>query len=89
MKGWKRSVKATRFVSALRDHFYEKTHFRRTKKDGIEETEMSSNQDTWALPYLDSQYLQTINEAIDDDASGFITVEEINLFTKARPLDWR
>lgn len=47
------------------------------------------NQDLWALHYLDVHYLQTIHEAIDDDASGFITIEELNQFTSSRPLDWR
>lgn len=33
--------------------------------------------------------LQPISEAFDDDASGFITVNEANTFTTSRPLDWR
>jgi hypothetical protein len=32
--------------------------------------------------------LQAISEAFDDDASGFITVNEVNTFTTARPLGW-
>lgn len=46
-------------------------------------------QDAWALEFLEVQHLQPIMEAFDDDASGFITVNEVNKFTTSRPLDWR
>jgi len=28
-------------------------------------------------------------EAFDDDASGFITIAEVNTFTDYRPVEWR
>jgi hypothetical protein len=76
-------------VLALRDYYFEKTQRRKHQGGENEKTDLQEAQDLWALHYLDLHYLQTIHEAIDDDASGFITVEELNLFTSSRPLDWR
>jgi hypothetical protein len=45
--------------------------------------------DAWAIKYIDIMRLQPIMESIDDDASGFITIGEINRFTASRPIDWR
>jgi hypothetical protein len=73
----------------MRDYYFEKTHLRKHQGGENEKIGMAESQDLWALNYLDVHYLQAINEAIDDDASGFITVEELNNFTSSRPLDWR
>jgi hypothetical protein len=48
-----------------------------------------SDPDAWAIKYIDVIRLQPILEAIDDDASGFITIGEMNRFTASRPIDWR
>lgn len=45
--------------------------------------------DTWTLKYLRVDRLRFIQDAIDTDASGFITVNEVNIFTQSRPNDWR
>ena len=45
--------------------------------------------DKWALKYISVNRARTILEAFDDDASGFVTIQEVNNFTRARPLDWR
>ncbi|KAJ6481736.1 hypothetical protein C8R45DRAFT_1002875 [Mycena sanguinolenta] len=90
--GWRGSVKSRHFVMALRDHFQEKDH--RRKSAGADET--SDDQagiafdkaDEWTLQYISVVRLQPISEAWDDDASGFVTVSETNAFTTARPLDW-
>ncbi len=46
--------------------------------------------DQWTLAYLNISHLQPILEAVDDDATGFITIKEINTFTnvKSRPPNW-
>jgi len=44
--------------------------------------------DQWALQYIRVDKLRAIMDAIDTDASGLITVKEINDFTQARPDDW-
>jgi len=49
----------------------------------------STNPDAWAIKYVDVMWVQPILEAFDDDASGFITVTEVNRFTSSRPADWR
>ena len=48
-----------------------------------------ADEDEWALEWININRLQAIIEAFDDDASGFITVEEVNYFTTSRPKEWR
>lgn len=45
--------------------------------------------DDWTLQYIRVDRLRYIQDAIDTDASGFITVNEVNKFTQTRPSDWR
>ncbi|KAF8882713.1 hypothetical protein BD779DRAFT_1674866 [Infundibulicybe gibba] len=45
----------------------------------------SETGDRWVLPYLDVPHVQAILEAIDDDGTGFITINEVNTFTESRP----
>ncbi|KAJ6458650.1 hypothetical protein C8R47DRAFT_995099, partial [Mycena vitilis] len=75
--GWRGSIKARYFVMALRDYYQEGA-----------ETDKPDTEDDWALHYLSVSRLQSISEAFDDDASGFVTVAEANTFTCGRPLDW-
>ena len=49
----------------------------------------STNPDAWAIKYIDVKWVPPILEAFDEDASGFITVSEVNRFTSSRPVDWR
>jgi hypothetical protein len=91
MKGWRGNVKARHFVLALRDHYLEKLS---SETEGVLDMSTSSidnstNPDAWAIKYLDIMWVQPILEAFDDDASGFITVAEVNRFTSSRPVDWR
>ena len=79
MQGWRGSVKARRFVMSLRDHFVEKV---------AEDSGSAKGPDSWALEYINIGRAQSILEAFDDDASGFVTIKEVNDFTKLRPLNW-
>ena len=45
--------------------------------------------DSWAVKYINVGHARSIMEAFDDDASGFVTVNEVNKFTRLRPRDWR
>lgn len=45
--------------------------------------------DAWALEYVSNARLQSIIEAFDDDASGFITIAEVNKLMSQRPKGWR
>ncbi|KIJ42134.1 hypothetical protein M422DRAFT_254828 [Sphaerobolus stellatus SS14] len=95
---WGGNVKARHFVLALHDYFTEKwgldvpeqpkealtfkyplRAFRPAKKGETDE---------WALGYLDPANLQTLSEAFDADASGFITIKEVNEFTGSMPEGW-
>ena len=48
-----------------------------------------ASSDKWALRFISVNYARTILEAFDEDASGFVTVKEVNDLTRSRPLDWR
>ena len=88
---WRGNVKARHFVLALRDYFREQfEEIKRQRSNGTTPTSSRIRQeDEWTLEYINVTRLQPIIEAFDDDASGFITVAEVNAFTKARPDDWR
>ena len=91
MKAWRGNVKARHFVLALRDYYLEKLT---SETSGVSDMtpsaiSISINSDEWAIKYIDVLWVQPILEAIDDDASGFITVNEVNRFTSSRPVDWR
>ena len=45
--------------------------------------------DQWALPYIRVHNMAKLAEVIDDDMSSFVTVDEVNAFTSARPTKWR
>lgn len=77
--GWRGSVKARHFVMALKDYYVEKT---------AGSLDSASGSDVWALKYINISRAQELLEAFDDDASGFVTVNEVNNFTQSRPRDW-
>ncbi|KAJ7507291.1 hypothetical protein B0H11DRAFT_197898 [Mycena galericulata] len=81
------SVKSRTFMMALRDHFHEGNK----GGDGQQHDHapmVVDKSDQWALEYINVLRLQPISEAFDDDASGFVTVNEVNEFTSMRPLGW-
>ena len=80
-------MKARHFVLALRDYYQENVEDRKRTQEPRQF--METGPDDWALTYINIPYLQPILEAFDDDASGFITISEVNRFTAARPRDWR
>ena len=76
---------------ALRDYYQEKliSETNTVPDLGANATSSSTNPDAWAIKYIDFMWVQPILEALDDDASGFITVAEVNRLTSSRPIDWR
>jgi hypothetical protein len=78
-------------VLALRDHYLEKIAAGAEGIPGAGAASINSSQnpDVWAIKFIDVTRLQPILEAFDDDASGFITISEMNHFTSSRPRDWR
>jgi len=77
-------------VLALRDHYLEKLASDTEIVLGVDTSVIGSptNPDAWAIKYIDVMWVPPILEAFDDDASGFITVTEVNRFTSSRPADW-
>ncbi|KAI9069959.1 hypothetical protein FKP32DRAFT_1558713, partial [Trametes sanguinea] len=84
--GWRGSVKARHFVLALRDYFRDKVDEGLRTGQGTDSS--VQERDVWALEWINVTRLQPIAEAFDDDASGFITINEANEFTTSRPAGW-
>ncbi|KAI0951411.1 hypothetical protein AcW1_008459 [Taiwanofungus camphoratus] len=85
--GWRGSVKARHFVLALRDYYREQADDRKHHANHLDMAD-TDDLSLWALEWITVNRLQSIVEAFDDDASGFITVAEANRFTTSRPLKW-
>jgi len=77
-------------VLALQEYYLEKFS-ESTTISGTGTTARPSplHPDAWAIKYIDIMRLQPILEAFDDDASGFITITEMNHFTTSKPEEWR
>ncbi|EJF63366.1 hypothetical protein DICSQDRAFT_179341 [Dichomitus squalens LYAD-421 SS1] len=101
--GWPGHVKTRHFVLALCDYYRQCLKDNKRGDDNKRNEDklrnfMSSlsddhkrhiaDEDIWALKIIDNRSLQALAEAFDDDASGFITVVEVNNLTSARPLEW-
>ncbi|KAI8975856.1 hypothetical protein BD414DRAFT_423775 [Trametes punicea] len=84
---WPGHVKARHFVLALRDYYREQSEAKKRAPNGSFPTRVRDDEE-WALEWVTVNRLQAIAEAFDDDASGFITVAEVNRFTASRPKDW-
>jgi Ca2+-binding EF-hand superfamily protein len=77
-------------VLSLRDHFLETLTPEHEDTSGKSVAESSTeNPNAWAIRYINTAQLQRMMEAIDDDASGFISIAEMNRFTNSRPRGWR
>lgn len=88
-QGWRGNVKARHFVLALRDYYLEKLDEEAKDVHNTDAGVDTVHSDAWAIKYIDIASLQPILESFDDDASGFITIAEMNRFTGNRPHDWR
>ena len=80
-------MKAKHFILALRDFYQQRYEEKIAKKRKA--AAVTLDEDDWAYSWINTIYLKNILEAIDDDASGFITIPELNRFTSERPKDWR
>ncbi|KAI0653783.1 hypothetical protein C8Q70DRAFT_1059002 [Cubamyces menziesii] len=88
---WRGNVKARHFVLALRDYCLERLDKLRKNEQTFIECDRPTTiteHDEWTLEYISVTRLQAIIEAFDDDASGFITVAEVNAFTALKPPKW-
>ncbi|RPD53442.1 hypothetical protein L226DRAFT_516920 [Lentinus tigrinus ALCF2SS1-7] len=86
---WRGIVKARHLVLALHDYYMQKMEDQeRDLKLDPSAPRRISEADTWTLKYLGLTELQRIIEALDDDASGYITIQEVNRFATSRPQGW-
>ena len=96
---------ASYFVRALCDHFGGKaqhsqemaTDTNESQHDGRAEAANRQEilppkipvEDEWALKCITVHGMQSLMEALDDDASSFVTVKEVNEFIRRKPNGWR
>ena len=76
----------------LRDHFREKVEdIKLEAVSNRTDQAVMKRTDDWAIRYVGVSFLHSIMEAFDDDGSGYITISEVNEFTRMLPLDlnWR
>ncbi|KAJ3714249.1 hypothetical protein C8R42DRAFT_683502 [Lentinula raphanica] len=79
---WRLSCKTRHLVDALHHHYVQKfSHYK--KQTG------EPHEDQWTLKFTGRIIFQpTIGDAIDSDASGYVSIDEINRFTAHCPEDW-
>ncbi|TFY59079.1 hypothetical protein EVG20_g7918 [Dentipellis fragilis] len=86
--GWKGSVKARHLVLAMHDYFTEQRKMASPASEGQLSLKMATESDEWTLEYISINRIQPLIEALDDDVSSFVTIAEVNAFTRARPDGW-
>ena len=79
-------MKARLFVLTLQDHYRDLFD----NATNAERPDTIAN-DEWALEYMSLNWLRPLMEAFDDDASGYVTITEVNKLMDMRPssLTWR
>ena len=79
-------MKARLFVLTIQDHYHDL--FENVTHVAAPESIAS---DEWALEYLGLSSLRPLMEAFDDDASGYVSIAEVNRLMDMRPssLGWR
>ncbi|KAI9064547.1 hypothetical protein FKP32DRAFT_1569626, partial [Trametes sanguinea] len=86
---WRGIVKARHLVLAIHDYYMQKLDDQqRAVASGVVSQRPVNEEDVWALRCLDLKNLQRIVEVLDYDASGFVTIQEVNQFTTSRPEGW-
>lgn len=79
---------------ALHDYFTEKVSKSQslplsTATAADNEGPSEPDDDAWCLAYITIRRIQPLLEALDEDGSTFVTVNELNRFSAARPDGWR
>ncbi|KAG8881280.1 hypothetical protein FRB98_004439 [Tulasnella sp. 332] len=93
-EGWRSNVKARVFILSLHDYFT--TYKPPTGADPEQDPRNYVSQttfigpghpDMWTLHYMRPLFIIPIQDAIDEDGSGFVSIHEINEFTRPKPKD--
>ncbi|KAJ3794821.1 hypothetical protein GGU11DRAFT_272738 [Lentinula aff. detonsa] len=79
---WRLSCKTHHFVDALHHYYVQKfSHHRKTTGE--------VHEDQWTLKFTGRIIFQpTIGDAVDSDASGYVSTDEVNHFTAHLPENW-
>ncbi|PIL33367.1 hypothetical protein GSI_03987 [Ganoderma sinense ZZ0214-1] len=87
---WRGIVKARHLVLAIHDYYLQKQEDQGQvfQVDGTQKRGSIYEDDSWTFEYIDLMHVQPIIEGLDDDASGFVTIQEVNQFTTSRPKGW-
>ncbi len=67
------------FVSTLYEHIRRHIHSPDSPEFAL---------DSWTLKFLQPSYSGALLEAINTGHTGFVTVDEVNMFTRSRPLEF-
>ncbi|KAG9025099.1 hypothetical protein FRB95_010572 [Tulasnella sp. JGI-2019a] len=87
---WRSNVKARHLILSFHDYF---TEPKATPDDEPHEdaekltTITPGHPEEWTLEYMSPLYVSPIQDALDDDGSGFVSINEINEFTRQKPKD--
>lgn len=84
VNGWRLSVKYRVFIDSLHAHFESAAR----RPAGLETAASAASCEDWALKVLSKVINHpAIGEAIDEDASGFLSINEVNQFLRRKPSD--
>lgn len=97
LQAWRGSIRASQFIVAVQDYYRGKPTasvcaLGRTE-DGSDfaastaasKLSCGEMQEGWAISYITINRWRPILEAFDEDASGWISVQNVNRFTSSRP----
>ncbi|OSC99819.1 hypothetical protein PYCCODRAFT_1513435 [Trametes coccinea BRFM310] len=86
---WRCIVKARHLILAVHDYYtWQLDDYQRGAKVTPPSWAQIHEEDMWALRCLGLKRLQHIVEVLDCDASGYVTIQEVNQFTTSRPEGW-
>ncbi|KAJ3011250.1 hypothetical protein NUW54_g2238 [Trametes sanguinea] len=86
---WGRAVDARFFVPAVHDYYIQiLIDEQRVITSNVGAQHLSSEDDAWALEFLEPTYHARIAEAFEYDASGHVSIQEVNRSTSDRFEGW-
>ncbi|KAG8881281.1 hypothetical protein FRB98_004440 [Tulasnella sp. 332] len=88
---WRSNVKARLFILSLHDYFTTQRGQDDDDKKQDSQEDLSKltfigpgHPEEWTLEYMSGTYLSSLKDAIDDDGSGFVSINEINDFSRQK-----
>ncbi|KAG8870079.1 hypothetical protein FRB98_001887, partial [Tulasnella sp. 332] len=90
---WRSNVKARLLILSLHDYFTTPKDLPGPETDAEQDSHEnlskltfigSGHPEEWTLEYMGPLYITPLQDAIDDDSSGFVSINEINEFTREK-----